>query len=252
MSSKVLLTPTNQTLPSFFSLFRNSLSLIRQNFNSILGYTGWLILPIIAHIVIRTTLGLTDLSATLDLIANLTLIFVGINICNTIALHVPIWQTSHPNDSLRLAASTTASTIAQKNITSVAWAMIISGLMSIIGFIAIVIPGFILATWFSFAPLTVLFENTRGIAALQRSRNLVRGRFWSIAYRLWSFNFIVIFVYLIIAAIILFAFGFQPTASFGEWTPPLAADTLMSLLEIAVLPLAVIYLTLLYQALKVE
>ncbi len=252
MSSKALSTPANQTLPSLSSLLFNSLRLIRQNFNSILGYTGWLLLPIIAHIIIRTTLGLTDLSATLDLIANLALIFIGVSIYNTIALHVPVWKTLHTNDSLRLAASTTASSTAQKNITSVAWVMIISGLTSLIGFVAVAIPGLLLATWFAFAPLTVLFENTRGTAALQRSRNLVRGRFWNVAYRLWSFNFIILLTYLIIAAIILFAFGFQPTASFGEWTPPLAADTLMSLLEIASFPLIIVYTTLLYQALKVE
>jgi len=225
--------------------------LIRQNFSAILGYTGWLLLPIIAHIIIRTTLGLSDLGTFLDLLANIILVFIAINLCNTIALHVPIWQTKFTNDSERLAASATATALAQKNISSVLWVIIISSFITLVGY-ALIIPGLIFATWFAFAPLTILFENTRGIAALQASRNLLRGRFWSAALRFWSFEFLILISYLIIAGLILVAFGWQPSTSFGEWTPPLAADTLMNFLELAVLPLIVIYTTLLYQALKVE
>ncbi len=251
MSSKASSTPTNPTLPSFFSLFRSSLVLIRQNFGTILGYTGWLLLPITAHIIIRTTLGLSDLGSFLDLIASVAFILIAINLYNTIALHVPVWQTKYTSDSERLAASTTATSHAQKNITTVLWVIILSSLISLVGY-ALIIPGLIFATWFAFAPLTILFENTRGLAALQRSRNLIRGRFWSTALRFWSFELLILITYLIIAGLILVAFGFQPSASFGEWTPPLAADTLMNLLELVVIPLIVVYTTLLYQALKVE
>lgn len=251
MSSKASSTPTNPTLPSFSVLLFSSLRLIRQNFSAILGYTGWLLLPLSAHIIIRTTLGLSDLGSFLDLLTSVIFLLIVIHLYNTLALQVPVWQTKHTNDSERLAASTTATSHAQKNIASVLWVIILSSFITLVGY-ALIIPGLIFATWFAFAPLTTLFENTRGLAALERSRNLIRGRFWSVALRFWSFTLLILISYLIIAGLILIAFGFEPSTAFGDWTPPLAADTLMNLLELIAIPLIVVYTTLLYQALKVE
>jgi hypothetical protein len=251
MSSKALSTPTNQTLPSFFSLLGSSLKLIRQNLNAILGYTGWLLLPIIAHIIIRVTLGSSDLAAALDLIANIALIITIIITYNTIVLHIPIWQTKHASASAQLAASTSANILAQKNIASVLWVMIIGGLITVVGYL-LVIPGIIFTTWFAFATLAVLFENTTGTAALLSSRNLIRERFWPVFIRFWSFTLIISFTYLIITGFILLAFGIHPGLEFDQLTPPLAADSLIKLLEITLFPLIIIYTTLLYQALKAE
>ena len=251
MSSKASSTPAKPALPSFFTLLKNSCHLLTKNYKLAIGYTSWLLLPIALHIIIRVTLGHSNLGGLLDLVDNVALAFVAINIFNVITLHVPIWQTKFANQSELLVASTTAETAAWRNILPVFLANLLAGFVCLVGSI-LVIPGLIFITWFAFVKQIVLFEHTRGTAALIASRNLVRDRVWGVTWRLWAFIILFFALYLIIGGLILFAFGFNPSQPFDTMTPPLAADALISLLEIAIFPLIIVYFTLLYQSLKVE
>ncbi|MHB8490965.1 MAG: hypothetical protein ACYDA6_01960 [Solirubrobacteraceae bacterium] len=57
---------------------------------------------------------------------------------------------------------------------------LVAGIVEVIGFILIIIPGLILVTiWAVFAPVIVL-ERPRGLAALNRSSELVRGNGWEV------------------------------------------------------------------------
>lgn len=52
------------------------------------------------------------------------------------------------------------------------------------GFIALIIPGIALSISFSFTNFAVIEQNKRGLAALQTSRELVKGRWWATFGRL--------------------------------------------------------------------
>ena len=74
------------------------------------------------------------------------------------------------------------------------WVMILQGFIVSGGLLIFAIPGFIFMTWFIFAPYMVFTENARGMNALMKSRELVRGHGWDVFFKLF-----VIFIFYMIA-----------------------------------------------------
>ena len=60
----------------------------------------------------------------------------------------------------------------------IVWLQLIYGLLVSLGLLAFVVPGLYFAVAWTVAVPALLFENLRGRAALSRSRELVRGRWW--------------------------------------------------------------------------
>jgi hypothetical protein len=58
------------------------------------------------------------------------------------------------------------------------WVTILAGLAVVGGLLLLVIPGIIFATWFYMSAYVVIEEGLSGTAALRRSRELTRNRFW--------------------------------------------------------------------------
>jgi hypothetical protein len=63
------------------------------------------------------------------------------------------------------------------------WLLLILALIEIGGFILGFIPGIIFQIWFSLAVFIFLFENLKGLQALLRSKQLVKGKFWAVFLR---------------------------------------------------------------------
>ena len=67
--------------------------------------------------------------------------------------------------------------------------ILLAGLISLIGFGLLVIPGVIVTVWLSLAAFTLIFEEQKVVASLLRSKELVRGNFFPVLLRLlaaWS------------------------------------------------------------------
>lgn len=58
------------------------------------------------------------------------------------------------------------------------------------GLLFLIIPGIIFSFWFIFAPFVLAIEDLRGVAALKRSRELVRGFWWTVFFRQLLFGII--------------------------------------------------------------
>lgn len=67
-----------------------------------------------------------------------------------------------------------------------AWIFTLVGFIVYGGFFLLLIPGLIFMVWFFFAPLVLAEEDLRGMSALIKSRELVRGRFWPVLGRLMA------------------------------------------------------------------
>ncbi len=63
------------------------------------------------------------------------------------------------------------------------WVSILMYFVMIGGFILLIIPGLILSVSLSFGLFVLVFENKRGLTALQQSREYVRGYWWAIVGR---------------------------------------------------------------------
>jgi len=71
-----------------------------------------------------------------------------------------------------------------------AWVLFLMGIITIAGFILLIIPGIILSIWFSFALYLFVFEDVRGMEALKKSKELVKGYWWPVFGRLFLFGFL--------------------------------------------------------------
>lgn len=60
---------------------------------------------------------------------------------------------------------------------------ILSGLIVFLGLLFFVIPGIIFSIWLAFVEYALVLENKKVIECLKRSRELVRGNWWSIFWR---------------------------------------------------------------------
>ncbi len=74
------------------------------------------------------------------------------------------------------------------------WVSLLSGVIMLLGFVLFIIPGIIFSVWFLFASYVLLYEGTRGTAALRESKAMVRGKWWAVFGRvivLVFFSFVV-------------------------------------------------------------
>lgn len=70
-------------------------------------------------------------------------------------------------------------------ILPLAWILLLSGFLVTGGYLLLIIPGVIFTVWFSLAQFIMPGENVRGLAALFKSRDYVRGHWLEVALRLF-------------------------------------------------------------------
>lgn len=70
-------------------------------------------------------------------------------------------------------------------ILPLAWIFLLSGFLVTGGYLLLIIPGVIFTVWFSLAQFIMPDENVRGLAALLKSREYVRGYWLEVALRLF-------------------------------------------------------------------
>jgi len=112
------------------------------------------------------------------------------------------------------------------------WVSLLVGFITMGGFILFAIPGFIFAVWFSFAIFIVITEDLKGMDAVLKSREYVRNYWWQ---TLWRF----LFLYIVMIGVMI-------VASVGLILIPILGN----LISIALTPLIMIYLFLIYKNLR--
>jgi len=159
----------------------------------------------------------------------LILVFVVISTLATLALVYAVKDQSDFKSSFRLA---------WQNILGFWWVSLVAIAILIPAFIALIIPGIILGTYYSFSSFIYVDENARGYAALKRSLWYVRDYWWPVFGRI---------VAMVVAAM---AVSLIPQLIFGLVNLPEAANLINTLVDLVVGPLQLIYFWLIYQELK--
>lgn len=118
------------------------------------------------------------------------------------------------------------------------WVSILSGFITMGGFILLVVPGIIFAIWFSLALCVLVAENERGMNALLKSKEYVRGIWGGVFWRLLS----IMVVSMLVALVASFVLSFVP---YGDIFSQL-------IITLFVTPFSMIYLFLLYRHLQVH
>jgi HEAT repeat protein len=65
-----------------------------------------------------------------------------------------------------------------------AWTVLVAGVIVSGGYLLLIVPGVLFTVWFFFALFVLADEDLRGLSAMLKSREYVRGRFWPVAGRL--------------------------------------------------------------------
>ena len=123
-------------------------------------------------------------------------------------------------------------------VSSLFWVNFVNGIMVGGAFMLFIVPGVIFSVWFSQGPFVVMTDRERGLNALLKSREYVRGRWWGI---LWRNLCMLVLVYL--ASFIL-------TLLAKELGGQLAANIFSWILTIFTTPFVVCYDYLLFKNLR--
>jgi len=114
------------------------------------------------------------------------------------------------------------------------WVVILSGLVTSLGLILLVIPGVIFYFWYRFSAYELIVNDTRGTAALAASRKSVTGRWWDVFIRV---ALPVIFFYLATRLVLLLSYLFfgavlgDPGLFFRTAVTPESVPAVQSLLN---------------------
>jgi hypothetical protein len=113
---------------------------------------------------------------------------------------------------------------------------LLAGLGILGGFILLVIPGLILATWWFVASPIVMLEDKSGTSALGRSRELVRGNGWTVFGLFIVVSILVGIVSSVLGGITGAIFGFNDIISTfaGEFVPGVLTGPIQALLAVVV------------------
>lgn len=134
--------------------------------------------------------------------------------------------------------------------------LFVSALQSLVvlgGLILFFIPGLIASVWFSFSGLELLFEGKRGLAALDASRALSRGRFWNVLAALLGGSVLILLLDVIVYELVVQLISASTQAPLPadvlaprpEWTNVVGAVT-----DIVFIPVLMAYIVEVYRGLK--
>lgn len=85
------------------------------------------------------------------------------------------------------------------------WVSLLAGFIMMGGFLLLVVPGIIFAVWFSLAMFVLIAEDLKGMNALLKSREYVKGKWGSVLWRFFfigALSFIISFISLVVGFLI--------------------------------------------------
>lgn len=227
-------------------LLQATIELYRREFWLFLGYAAWLVVPA-AVFYFAMALPQNPVTAVLIVVTVVLQLFVWlwITVClmrATAALSMN--QSVDPH---------VLSTQSLRRVQPLLAVWFLQSLIFIAGFLLLVLPAIIFWVWYGMAQMVTGIDERRPVEALTLSRALVRGRFLSALWRLIAGPVVITLLYGFVLAAILYAIaiplGIDTTLLFSE-NPPLWESLMDTVVSMFVMPLYIIYLTLLYLDLK--
>lgn len=239
-------TKTNQAPKGVAILLFASLRVYLRHWSVYLGYTAWLLIPLVVTVLAYSAFSAETVQMVdfLCLSAYLVLFFW---VAVIIIIITPVLQAGKKFSPRRTSAEAW-----QQLIPYLLTYLIVSALI-FTGTIAFVIPGVIFFVWFELALIAVVLERTPILSSLALSRELSRGRFWRVGWRLLIGAIILLLGYVLLYGAALWIGAAWHEVALEEYLlmpPSLIEEITYRLIDIAYFPLFVIYQVLLYLELK--
>jgi hypothetical protein len=234
-------------MPSVFLLIQKTLRIYKHYLAIIAGYVAWLLIPYAASILTRAFSSETLTLQLLDLV--FMLIFTGLSIWVFLILARFFAAVDRGHKQIELAK---LQTYCARRIPNLLWVIVLTTLTIVGGLIFFIIPGLIFYVWYAFSQMAVIVDEKNGTDAMTFSHNLVKGRFFSVAWLLLGgpilftalYSVLVSLIASIIAAII--GFDFTTLTEAGAQIPVWFETLQITAQLFFVAPLSVIYIVVLY------
>lgn len=238
-------------LISVSELVKQSWQLYKNNFKTLISITAWLLPFVLLQILllIPAQVSVLDFTALLSFLVSVASIVTAIvisiiliQINNKIYLQESIgnWR-----DLIKPAIQKAGGYVL---------VVIITAILVIIGLVLLIIPGIIMAVWYSFSEQVFVLENIKGYKALKRSKELVSGYWWPVLGRWLGASLFFGIIIWIISIIVSIPFGINkinPTGMMNVMQQPTWQDDLISgIISIFVTPLFIAIGVILYNNLK--
>lgn len=149
----------------------------------------------LSFVVFYKSLGLVLLLFVILIIIVLGIAVIIVNIWASIAL---LYAVRERDKKIGIKESFA---MAWHKILSYWWVSILVGLITMLGFLLLIIPGIIFAIWFSLAGYVLVSEDLRGMKALLRSKQLIKGYWFKVFWRLLVLNMIIFLIAYIVGLI---------------------------------------------------
>lgn len=222
-------------LPGLLALLKQSLQIYKDRFSTFFGISAILII-----IYIFSVLGV----AVAEIDSAWTGLVVSLFLLAAI-FFLAIWM----QGALFYAAKDKDENIgikeaylrAWRKITTFALVEVVASFIIIGGLFLLIVPGVIFMVWFSLATAIVAAEDLKGLEALSKSKEYVRGKWLQIALHLSFLFFIIVSAFFAVS--LLFVYVLQNE---------IAINIASLIMQILILPFAIIYLFELYKNVKVE
>ena len=240
-----------QLLPAL-SIFKEALNIFKVNCKTFLKILGWLLIPAVLLIILNIFDTLTNLkyvNYSFPIYLLLSALSFIIGLWTQIVL-IRLTSASLTKEPLNEKILYTES---WRDTAPFLWISILMGLIIMAGTILLVIPGLIFTIWYLFSLYIFAVEGKRGYSALQRSKELVQGKFWAIVWRLVVTGFfygLIIFVIIAIPTLIIGLITQFNQFSSVFSTMPWWLNALQSVTAILVIPLNIGLMTIMFKDLK--
>jgi hypothetical protein len=240
---------TNKTdrLPGVGALLGQSWKIFSQDPYIFLGFSGWLLIPIVLNLLASLVLP-SQFDALSDTIFSI-IVYGLLSVWATVAMIITTRQilTNKKNDSVAI------SKLAWRLLIPYLLTSILTAGLNLIGYMLAIIPGVIFWIWYAFAPMIVLIEGSGFIEAFHQSKALVRGRFMPILWRQLGGNCVLLIVYLVMYVLLAGSYVALSGINLEAYlnAPVTIIDVIIaSGLDVILLPIFIIYSTSLYLEVK--
>lgn len=236
-------------LPGVNTLLALSWQIFKKEPYTFLGFSGWLFVPIVLNLLANIVLP-TQFDALAD--TAFSIVAYGIlSIWVVVAMTITTRQivTQKTNDSIAI------SRLAWQFLIPYLLATILTSFLNLVGFALLVVPGILFYVWYAFAPTIILIEGGGFIEAFHKSKALVKGRFGAIFWRLVVGNLAIGLAYLLLFLLLTSLYLTSSDLGLEAYlnSPVSLVDQIITAaIDVAILPMFVIYSTVLYLETKKE
>ncbi len=239
---------TTTSLPGATAILGQAWSLYKQRFGTFLGV---MIIPMLALIGLLAVLAGSEFLSLTLLSSEFTAGGIGLIIILAIVFLIAIFISQAwgqiallyaIKDSQEGIGVVEAYRRGWHKIFSLWWVALLGGFIIMGGFLLLVVPGIIFAVWFSLAVFILIAEDLKGMDALLKSREYVKGKWGAIFWRVFFIGAFIGTLSFIVSLVLALVFSLLKVP-FGEEISEVISGLFLA-------PLSMTYMFLVYKNIK--